>query len=348
MRHSTLQIQRPFGRIALRSLIIIFTLLLLLELLARLPFAQAYLPIPSVGSAHRYLDWKITLMERFLQTHGAVDCIFLGNSTTHRGIDPDLIGQVYAQTTGETIDCFNFGLGGLTTHIAAQLAPVIIAEYKPHWLIYGTNVRDTVDREAKRVSSLIENTWYEYHTGHWSLKGWLIDHSQAFRYWLYTSNWLFPGPVSPAWKQAFIEDPITDYGYAPVAEVGSTEPDPAFADLFANYAVPDSWLESLHELAQVQALGVQLVLVEVPVSDGTLAYFSDPTREYQVYLDAVTQFSRQNDLLFIPAQQRNLIPADGWQDAGHMNQIGARAFSQWLGQQLAQAVQDGRLSAFSR
>lgn len=338
--HRTLVISQPFGATFAYAILSLLLLGLVAEVVLRLPAVQAALPAPSLDSAHRHIDRKIPLLNAFVAQHGAPDCIFIGNSTTHRGIDPAVVSAGYAAEMSQPLNCFNLGLAGLTAGGAAQLLPIIIHEYQPAMIVIGVNLRDVVVENRQRFDALFSGSWYTLHAGRFTLKGWLVQHSLAVRYLLYVSDWIYPGPVGQKFGP---EPPFSEFGFGREGqEEWDRTPPQELLELFASFSIAPAWTEALEEVARVaQAAGASLVFVEMPLP--SLDGLSDPGANYQAYVEQVQGIARVNNALFLPSQNANLISADGWADYGHLNLAGATVFSCWLGHQLAQAVSYGQL-----
>lgn len=337
----TLVITRPFGATFAYAILALFVLGLAAEIILRLPAVQAALPAPSLDSAHRHIDRKIPLLDAFVAQHGAPDCIFIGNSTTHRGIDPAVVSDAYAAETGAALNCFNLGLAGLTTSGAAQLLPIIIREYQPAMIVIGVNLRDVVVESRQRMDALFSGSWYTQHAGRFTLKGWLVQHSLAVRYLLYISDWIYPGPIGQKFGP---EPPLSALGFGLEGqEAWDRTPPQELVNLFAAFTISPTWAEALEESARVaQAAGVSLVFVELPVP--SLDGMNDAAASYQAFVGQVQEIALANNALFLPSQNALLISADGWADYGHLNVTGATVFSRWLGDKLGQAVKQGRLT----
>ena len=53
--------------------------------------------------------------------------------------------------------------------------------------------------------------------------------------------------------------------------------------------------------------------------------------------------SSKQDAIFWQVMHLNIIPDNGWMNRNHLNSTGASIYSQWLGEQIANAVQSGDL-----
>ena len=88
---------------------------------------------------------------------------------------------------------------------------------------------------------------------------------------------------------------------------------------------------------------LQIVVVEVPVHPSfSLLFPGGETEQQQVRQQLADQITSRG-LLYWPLETQPAIPADGWWDRNHVNLVGIEIYSTWLGQRLAQAVQQGEL-----
>jgi hypothetical protein len=110
-----------------------------------------------------------------------------------------------------------------------------------------------------------------------------------------------------------------------------------------DYAFSPEDIEALDRFAGLEASGVPVILTEFPVPEAALAVFTDPERDYQLFVDTITDYATANHLTFILRPAPDVLPKDGWVDYIHVNKSGAVAYSTWLGHQIGQEVNDDRL-----
>jgi hypothetical protein len=335
---------------------IIYALILLVfvggaaELLARNQTIQELLPFPSVGSSHRVFEGRITLLDKFVEQQGHVDCIFLGSSMVGVGINPDVFSQVYSSLVGEDIDCFNFGLQGLTASTAAIMANYLVEEYQPYLIIYGISARDFSKKAGAPAAIALDIPWMRYQSGDFSLEGWLVEHSYAFRYMLVYRNWMtadideFKSNVYVFFKGSTLN------GYSNVKRIFEnilSPPDPVLEKSFfmtmSDYEVSQKDNHGLVNLLALQDSDTQIVLAELPVHSTYMLFFENGEKDYQIFIDHVEELTSKQDAIFWQVMHLNIIPDDGWMNRNHLNSTGASIYSQWLGEKIANAVQSGEL-----
>ena len=152
----TLLIKQPFGRTFGLSLFFLFLLLLIGELIMRIPAVQAPFLAPGMSSRHYQLGQKLALLESFERKHGHVNCIALGSSMVDVGFQPESFAAGYAAAAGtEPFHCFNFGIDASSILTAPALAKILLTDYEPELLIFGTDARDYAVTLAEEETAVI-------------------------------------------------------------------------------------------------------------------------------------------------------------------------------------------------
>jgi len=88
---------------------------------------------------------------------------------------------------------------------------------------------------------------------------------------------------------------------------------------------------------------MQVILVEMPVSDGLYYFFGDREKDYKQFLARVGERAALHHVPFWQTEPLDFIPDNGWVDYSHLNQTGAEIFSTWLGQQVGRAEHQGSI-----
>ena len=108
-----------------------------------------------MGSRHYQLGHKLALLDAAVKRNGPIDCIMLGSSMVDVGFNPESFQHAYRQATGREIHCFNFGIDASSAASAAALARILIEDYHPRFIIFGTDPRDyaipSTDRDPAAV-----------------------------------------------------------------------------------------------------------------------------------------------------------------------------------------------------
>jgi hypothetical protein len=335
--HPTLRLSRPFGQTLLIMLPVLALLVALIEGLARLPWIETHVPT-AIGSAHAGLDVKFGEADYLAGRYGSLDCIVLGSSVVRVGFDPQRFVEAYRQQTGANPTCYNFGIDGIQASSAADLAQILIKRYHPRLLVYGFTLRALADApEMGRAKiPMAQTPWIQYQLGAFSVQGWIVEHFTAYRYFLALREWPSARFASPI---ADLDHPLR-LGYEPFTKrTGVFIP---YDYLLDYHTSPDEWAG----LERLVALGsqTQLLLVEWPVPDHTLAVFSGGPENYYRLMGQAAEYARAHEVPVWLTTELHLIPDNGWVgDSHHLHQVGAEVFSAWLGDQVGQAVNAGKL-----
>ena len=360
MKPATLQIEL---RTALEKSVWFTGLFLLLftaaaENIARSESFQAPLTPPKMGSRHYQLGHKLALLNGLTRKLGHVDCIILGSSMVDNGFDPAAFEAGYNELTGRDINCFNFGIDASSATSIAALARIIVEDYHPRLLIVGTDPRDyAVAREDPDPAVVLNTPWVAYRQGDVSLEGWLLDHSYLYRYRQHLgrlARFQFEGTL---WSDTKVNNKILPNGFTPRSTVSTYINDPPnpgddsfevtyYTRIYSSYQMLHENLESLESILDYNESGLQVILVEMPVSDGLYYFFGNREADYNRFLTRVGEAASLHQVPFWQTEPLDFIPDHGWVDYTHLNRTGAEIFSTWLGQQVGRAEHQGSISTF--
>lgn len=314
------------------------------------PF-QAPLTPPRMGSRHYQLGHKLALLDMLIRKTGVVDCIMVGSSMVDTGFSPEAFQAGYQEMTGQKIRCFNFGIDASSAASTAALGRIIVEDYRPRLLIIGTDPRDyAVPMEDPDAVVILKTPWVAYRQGDFSLEGWLLEHSYLYRYRQHLSRLVrfqFGGTL---WSKTKLSHEVLPDGFTPLSKVSTyinDPPDPGddsfevtyYTRIYTSYQMLPENLESLEELMDYNASGVQLILVEMPVADGLYYFFGNRASDYNRFLTRVGGLASLHHVPFWQTEPLDFIPDDGWVDYSHLNETGAEIFSTWLGQRVGRAEQ---------
>lgn len=338
LEYGSLRLNAPFGKTLALAFLLVVLLVGGAEVTARVVAAQAPGLVPSVGSRHR--QFEISLARLYAaQRAGSLDCVFLGSSVVYRGIDPAIVAQSYQATAGQPIHCFNFGVSGLSATAAAGLAEIVVEQFHPALLVYGTTAHDYAS--ALDAETVIEDTpWVRYQLGEPDAEGWLVDHSLALRYWLVYRDWMKPYYARSLRSSAQEEAQIRPDGFNPrqgtVLDAQGQLPAKAARRLardYARYTRSPRQEQGLERLLALSTRGVRVVVVEMPVHPRMKDYFPHGAQDYQAFVETVgPAVERRGATWWRSAAD---IPDTGWYDLGHLNGEGAARLSEWLGARMA-------------
>ncbi len=354
---SSFQVKRPFGGTFFLSLGFLLLLLIGMEAAARTRLVQDQIASPQLGSRHYQLGSKVMLLERAIAEHGPLDCLVIGSSQADRAIDPEVLTATFAEVTGRPLHCFNFAVDALPVSGAAVLADILVREYHPGILIYGTDARDyAVGREAEDAAVILESSWVRYRAGEFNLDGWALEHFFFYRYW-----WHWLQLLQFDWGDVLDtrRGKVSPNGFTPDDTVNldvQSPPNPEdesfqigyYRELLSDYAILPENLADLERILALRKAGVRVYLVEMPLPDGFFPFFGRGRTDHEYFLTQIGAQAGRNQIPFWETTSLGLVPVDGWRDYSHLNSTGAAAFSAWLGYELGRADSGQHDPAVSR
>lgn len=339
----TLNLAAPLGKTPLVTLVILIGLYCGTELFTRLVVSQTDFFIPSVGSNHYEFEYNLVAAQQLKRDTGRLDCLFVGSSMSNLAIDPQVVVTAFKTTTNQDIVCYNFSLNGAKAYTVGKLSKVLGEDLQPKLIIYGLSARDFVKRT--QPDPVVDIPWIKYRWGEWSFPGWLTESSYTYRLYLRYSLREQTAKQPPG----TLYTGVGRYGYNQYFEQAPTDPASQPVKVaYPDYEVDPINFNGLKELLELRNTGVQVILVEMPVQPVYLQTFSDADRSYQKFVDSVTDLSHNMQVPFWRMADQPAIPAVGWRDRFHLNNIGAITFSAWLGQRLGQSANNGEVSNLYR
>lgn len=342
----TLRLERPFGATLLLSLVLLVFVLGSVELIARSRYFKAHVTSIDIGSAHGQFELQRGRLEMVVADGGPIECIFLGNSMVWNGFSPAVFARTIHRETGREMRCFNFGVDGMPPSGAAAIASVLVEDYHPRYLIYGTDARDyAVPPDARDAVVLLETPWLRYRRGEFSVNGWLYEHVHFLRY-RETLGYLLRLEKLYLVERNAMGLNSGAYGFGPsevVADHVHTSPlghqDIAsvryYLGLLSDYTIHPENVQALEEIAALNGDGTQVILVEMPIPETYLDFFGQGEEDYDHFVDLLTETAQARNIPFLRRPPAKALPENGWSDYSHLNVSGARIFSHWLGRKLA-------------
>ena len=352
---NTLQFRRGNGRLLILTIIILGLFSVAAEALVRAIEPYAILGTPSIGSNYTEFEVRLNEFETYTAERKSVDCVFLGDSTTMTNFAPYVFAEAFQEQTGKNIECFNFGAGAFTTADSAALAQIVVQEHTPTLLILGIEALNlTIPSDIPGDVDLTELAWTQYKLGQFTIEGWLYEHAVLFRH-MDAIRRLITLKTSPTEMRritAETNNSLRD-GFYPMDEPNrfdvSQLPDPHsdhpyhdnYFSSLTNYQLLPEQLAALDQVVALNSPTTQIVLVEMPVPPTFYNYFGNGEQDYDRFIEAVEQSVSGTTVPFWRTADLALFPDSLWFNYNHLNVVGAPIFSQWLGQQLGQAVIKG-------
>jgi hypothetical protein len=338
-------------------LLLLILLVGMSEWITRLEIFQAPLTPPKLGSRHYQLGHKLAFLDREIERNGSIDCIMVGSSMVDVGFDPESFQEGYVKIAGRSIRCFNFGIDASSAASTAVLVKILLEDYHPRLLIFGTDPRDyAVPREDRDPAAILETPWIKYRDGHFSLDGWLTEHSYFYRYRQHLSRLLRSNFESTLWSETILNFEILSNGQTPFDKVVDYINDPPkpqddsfevvyYSRIFKSYQLLDDNLDALERIMNYNGSETQVIVVEMPVSDGLYYFFGNGEADYNIFISRISDLAELHQVPFWRSEPLDSIPDNGWMDYSHLNVTGAEIFSRWLGEQVAR-LEDKKAGMF--
>ena len=346
MKSDTLRLDNSFFKTIWLTFVFLLVFSGIGEVASRSEIFQSYLTPPRLGSRHSQLGYKLALLDA-AQKNGPIDCIAIGSSTIDVGFDPDAFQKVYQGVTGRDIRCFNFGIDASSSVSVAVLAGILIEDYHPRLLIFGTDARDyVVSRDDQDTAVVLDSPWVKYRSGYFSPEGWLLEHSYLYRYRQHLSRLARLNFEGTLWYYTNIRDGLRSNGFNPVHIVAPYINDVPTSDndsyevvyytrIYSSYQMLDENLKALEKIMDFKNMGTKVIVVEMPVSDGLYYFFGNGQTDYDKFISRIEELANLHQVPFWRTEPLDSIPDNGWSDYSHLNVAGAEIFSNWLGQQVS-------------
>lgn len=348
MKFSSFHIKVLFNKTLWLTIFFLILFFGIAEWVMRLEKFQAPLTPPKMGSRHYQLGHKLSLLDDEIRKNGRIDCIMVGSSMVDTGFDPSAFQSGYYEIAGRDIHCFNFGIDASSAASTSALAKILMEDYQPRILIFGTDARDyAVPSNDNDPSAVLDTPWVKYRQGIFSLDGWLMDHSYIYRYRQHFSRLMQFNFEGTLWSQTKLNFEILPNGFTPFDQVATYINDPPapeddsfevtyYERIYSSYQMLDENLDALERILEYNGSDTQVVVVEMPVSDGLYYFFGNGKEDYHKFTARVNELSSLHQVPFWSTEPLDSIPDHGWMDYSHLNTTGAEVFSKWLGQQVGE------------
>lgn len=328
----SLKIKLPVGQVLSQAVVWLLVFCVAIEAFARTSIGGNFFKYESYGSAHPHFDAQIIRIKEREAQDGRIDCIILGDSQILYGIDPAMVEQSYFEKTGKALRCQIFGLGGLKPITAYPLTKILIKNFHPSIIVFGTDLFDYTSVQAGSDASIMSSPWVKYQLGDFSFDGWLIENSSAYRHYLGADRYVFNAEEKPD----YIGSNGHSLKFSEKTNMTEQEQVDYFDSLLDRPEITGDQLDGLHELLALNSDETKIIIVETPVNPVffTLKKFAYNRKVYPDFRNML-----ENEAAFVNTdlwltQETVQIPANGWYDIVHLNKIGGEYFSRLLGEHL--------------
>jgi hypothetical protein len=262
------------------------------------------------------------------------------------GFDTLSFQKGYKEISGQDIRCFNFGIDASSVFSTSALVQILMEDYHPRILMLGTDPRDYAIPSIERGPAVImETSWVKYRLGGFSFDGWLLEQSYLYRYRQHLGRLFRLNFKDTLWSETQLNFPILPNGYTPLTKISTyinNPPDPQdtsyevtyYRNIYSSYQMLDENLSVLERIMEYNRSATQVIVVEMPVSDGLYYFFENGDEDYNRFVTRVSELASLHQILFWRTEPLDSIPDNGWSDYGHLNVTGAEIFSTWLGEQV--------------
>lgn len=334
-------------------LLLIFTLVG--EIVVRLNAGRTILGVPSVGSTDRVFESRLSQLDVYAEGRDAIDCVIFGDSTVMTDFAPGPFQNSFQETTGQNIECFNFGVGAFSFVEIASLARIVAEDYSPKIIIIGVEALNfAFPSDDPGGHDFGELAWTQYRLGRFSVNGWLYEHSYLYRH-LGSVRQLLTIEKSPSemiFQTIGLYDTYRDGFFqleSPRDLDVSQPPDPAsdhnyhvaYFNYHKNYRLLPEHLTALDQLLTLNNSSTQVVILEMPVPDTFFNYFDNGKQDYNLFINGVKDKVAGTPVPFFITSDLQPIPYNLWHNYNHLTEEGALVFSVWLGEKFGQAALDG-------
>jgi hypothetical protein len=314
----------------------IFLLLIvgIIEVTVRIKPVKMLLPAPTIGKEIRFpeIDIKFDLLQDRL-IEAPIDCFLVGSSMVDAGIDPQiLMTELHQSNNGYR--CFNFGLSGGLGSTSGVIARFVTQQYAPRLLVFGTSALDYYKAPAN-ASGVSEIPWLQYHLGHNSFEGFLVDSFMVYRYFLTDQKMRQQDYLNQyeMWQDWLDKYGFRDWLNSEMAHQGMQE------IYLTDFKFDSTEFSGLQEIVALKKKGVEVIVVEMPVHPKFAPYYMEGGVDAynELFIRPISQYLLEENIPFIQTQTdiSEIVAEDGWYNRNHLNSRGAKQFTAWLGKKIS-------------
>lgn len=350
MHHSSIfssETHQAQWRVA-RWVIYFVALLLLAEVILRLPVVQAALPAPAPTLWHSPLvEDKVEYFRNFAASH-ELDVLFIGNSTMQAGVDPAAFDAA-RRALGLGGESFNASIEGVPPSVNKDFLKLYLRTASPDTVVIGVTPQDLntnspwakdMDERAGHSINLLAGAG---DTLMGNLLAFLVDHSALFRYRYVLHQLLLRGGHAVPHPEVYFDVRGFDAIERSLADFSPSERLQAQNRAgVLNYDPQGKQADALREMvAIVRSYNAQPVFVALPLSDQYYSNFDRPT-DYQQYHDALQWMAEELAVPLWDMESSTTVEPFGdseFGDLNHLNRVGAERLSSELAQYYLALVQ---------
>ena len=293
-----------------------------------------------------------------------VDILFLGSSLAYSGINPAVFNETYKASTGDPVRSYNAGLSAISMAMNIRFYERVFSHYSQSRVIFlvlsprDLNQNSIIPQGGdQEVLASANGQALLFDTPEAQAVRFLLEYSTLYRYRDVLMLGLLNGFDFPESLPVTYNDPAFDaLGYVRVDNnlaqtiVNGDDPDPDdFARLsLANFETTGSNFDALERFVCVcQEQNIQLVLVNMPMTEIMQQGFDQPEADYQSYLNNVNELVRVYRVAFWDFNAdglRQLFSDQDFNDPAHLNAQGAEKFSVQLSKMYVQFMAQLRIN----
>lgn len=338
---------------------VVFVGLLVAELGTRAAVSAQLLASPDPLLWHRREVYTKLEQIQALEQNDAIEVLFVGSSLAYMSVNPAIFDSTYERVSGHTILSYNAGLAALPVSMVDFFVERVFTDHiSPKTIIYLVSPRDfNVNNPTNQVltEEVLSSAYGQalQDSGLQSiLTRFLLENSMLFRYRNMISVTFLNGFRVPEELPSSYNDPQFDArgfsaGYNRLTSRLSVTENAVPRDKQAAISLRefDPSGENTVALASLIAFcrerKIQLVLVNVPLTEYFVASFERPSDDYRLYVDTVATLLDEHDVPWWDMNQppfKQLFSDNDFHDVFHLNEVGARNLSQILGELYAQSI----------
>lgn len=329
----TLNIRLLPENVVTQSIILLVIICVISEVIARTPIVKSMNLYESYGGSHPQFDTQVVRIKSRYTKEGHIDCILLGNSQILSGIDPAVLQQIYQKKTGRNITCQTFGLGGLVPSTAASLAKLLIQKYHPSIIIFGTSMFDYTFYNSADAS-IMSSPWVKYQLGTFSIDGWLIENSNAYRYYLGINHYLL-------YYGANGETRLDSNGHLPFYGRDEKTKEQLLNEtsgILKTLDITETQVNGLYNIVSLNSDDVKIIVLEMPVNPEIFGFSRYARKIYPDFRNILINETTLAGAELLLTKDKVEIPENDWHDLTHLNQTGTLYFSHIVGNYMTNVV----------